>query len=214
MFIYKFGRWIECMNPLYSGVQYIMKLKQTSKKGFIARNTGEINMEGLPVKSRAHKTGRSEMSENTVRFGEFETYEFKVVMPSQDLAKFFALYRSSVKGRRDLAASLLQDEGTFEFDKSYNSRVNEIFAVYLKSLGVEINFKDECSTINEYDDSKLKEFHLGKETLICTEWDFYKESMRAEIEDEVLAELGVVDDATFQEEVEKRFKIKMETTIG
>lgn len=214
VYVYKFGRWIKAFAPVYAGTQYIMKLKQTSKKGFIARNTGEINMEGLPEKSHAHKNGTAEMSENTVRFGEFETYEFKVAMPSSELAEFYALYRTSVKGRRDLAASLLQDEGRFEFHHSYTSRVNEIFAVFLKSLGVEITFRDGCSTLNEYDDSEIKEFHIDRDTYLCTEWEFYKEEMRHNIRNEILKEVGIMDETELENEVELRLVDRMSKTIG
>lgn len=204
IYVYKYGRWIKSFQPVYAGQQYIMKLKQTSEKGFIARNTGEVNMEGLPEKSHAHKNGSAEVSGNTVRFGEFETYEFKVAMPSHDIAEFFALYRSSVKGRRDLASSLLEEPGKFQFDESYNSRVNEIFGVFLKSLGVRINFMDDDMTLDEYDDNEVSEHHIGRETFLCTDWEFWKAEQRHNIEKELLDENGIMDDAELQAEIERR----------
>ncbi len=204
IYVYKFGRWIKTFQPVYAGRQYIMKLKQTSEKGFIARNTGEVNMEGLPEKSHAHKNGTAEVSGNTVRFGEFETYEFKVAMPSHDIAKFFAMYRSSVKGRRDLAASLLTEPGKVKLDGSYNSRVNEIFGVYLKSLGVRINFMDGDMSIDECDDNNVAEHHLEREVYICSDWEFWKIKTRHEIETEILQQEIVIDEDELQSRVEER----------
>lgn len=204
IYVYKFGRWIKSFQPVYAGQQYIMKLKQTSEKGFIARNTGEVNMEGLPEKSHAHKNGTAEVSGNTVRFGEFETYEFKVAMPSHDIAEFFTMYRSSVKGRRDLAASLLEEPGKVKLDKSYSSRVNEIFDVFLKSLGIRINFMDDNMTIDEYDDNIVSEHHIDKETYICTDWEFWKIKTRHDIEKEILNARSIIDNDELQAEVERR----------
>ena len=204
IYVYKYGRWIKSFQPVYAGQQYIMKLKQTSEKGFIARNTGEVNIEGLPEKSHAHKNGSAEVSGNTVRFGEFETYEFKVAMPSHDIAEFFALYRSSVKGRRDLAASLLEEPGKFQFDESYDSRVNEIFGVFLKSLGVRINFIDDDLTLEEHDDCEISEYHIDKDVYLCTEWEFVKIVHRLEIEKEILDQCGFMDADELNAEVERR----------
>ena len=47
VYVNKFGRSIKMMNKLIIGEQYIIKMKQASKKGFSARSMGFINQKGL-----------------------------------------------------------------------------------------------------------------------------------------------------------------------
>lgn len=202
IYVYKFGRWVKSFNQVYCGEQYIMKLKQTSRKGYSGRATGAINMTSLPEKSHAHKNGTNERSESTVRFGEFETLNFQVAMLPHDIAEFFAVYRTSIKGRRDLAASLLAPEGKYKMDETYTSRVNEIFSVFLKSLGIELEFEDDSMRVDEYDDEQIQEFQLEDQTIMCTEWEFYKEKLRMKYEKQILQKFGMMDQKELAEKVE------------
>ena len=86
--------------------------------------------------------------------------------------------------------------------------------MFLKSLGVEITFRDDSSTLNEYDDSEIKEFRIGREEYLCTEWEFYQEKMRHEIRTEILKEVGIIDDTELENEVELRLIERMSKTIG
>ena len=202
IYVYRFGRWIKSFNQVYCGEQYIMKLKQTSRKGYSARATGAINMTSLPEKSHAHKNGTNEHSESTVRFGEFETLNFQVAMIPHEIAEFFAVYRTSIKGRRDLAASLLAPEGKYKMDGTYTSRVNEIFSVFLKSIGIELQFDDDSMHIDEYDDEQIKEFQIDDQTILCTEWEFHKEKLRVKYEKEILQKFGMMDEKELQNKVD------------
>lgn len=204
MYVYEFGRWIKMMSPLYSGQMYIMKLKQTAKKGFSARDDGCVGMTDLPDKSRSHKNSTAEVSGNPIRFGEYEYLNFMIASRTADLARFTAMFRSSKKGRRDLGRSILCDDDTIWIDKTYTSRVNEIFSVYLKSLGIELRFKDDNSTLEEYDDIHLKEYQVGDDVYICTEWDYYKLSKRHEIEQTILNDIGIIEEDELKEKVELR----------
>ena len=79
-----------------------MKLKQSDKKGFSARSTGAINTKELPTRSFKSKSHQDAHSETCIRFGEFETLTQTIGCDSNDLALFHALYRTSVKGRKDI----------------------------------------------------------------------------------------------------------------
>jgi hypothetical protein len=75
IYLKKWGREIKILNPMYIGEMYIIKLKQTSRKGFSVRGTGSINGKGLPERSYKNKSFTELRSSTPIRFGEFETLE-------------------------------------------------------------------------------------------------------------------------------------------
>lgn len=66
-FINKWGREIKMLNPAYVGEMYIIKLKQTSRKGFSVRGTGSINGKGLPERSYKNKSFTELRSSTPIR---------------------------------------------------------------------------------------------------------------------------------------------------
>ena len=75
IYINKFGRKIKTMRKQYIGDMYILKLKQSSRKGFSVRGIGAINSKGLPERSYKSKAHMELASSTAIRFGEFETFE-------------------------------------------------------------------------------------------------------------------------------------------
>ena len=49
VYVNKFGRKIKMMKDLIVGEMYVLKLNQTSKKGFSARSTGSLSKRGIPI---------------------------------------------------------------------------------------------------------------------------------------------------------------------
>ena len=70
IYINKYGREIKCLNQGYVGDLYVMKLKQSPKKGFSARGVGSINSKGLPERSYKNKNFTEPYSRTPIRFGE------------------------------------------------------------------------------------------------------------------------------------------------
>ena len=114
-------------------------------------------------------------------------------MIPEDIQLFHLLYRTSARGRRDLAEKLLGPNDEFKIDSSYTSRVSEIFGVILKSLGLEVKFVDEDDELKEYDDDELKEFEYEGQTFISTEFQFLLMKRKKEIEKEILHKYGIID---------------------
>lgn len=193
MYINKWGREIKMLNPSFTGEMYIIKLKQTSRKGFSARGTGSINGKGLPERSYKNKSFTERTSSTPIRFGEFETLNFSIGIIPEDIQLFHLMYRTSAKGRRDLAEQLLTSEDDFEISDTYTSRVAEIFSVILKSLGLRLEFVDEDEEIKEYNDSEIKLFSLDGKDYLCTEYQFMLVKRRKDIEKELLKKYGVID---------------------
>lgn len=114
-------------------------------------------------------------------------------MIPEDVQLFHLLYRSSTEGRRDLAKQLLTPDDTIKISDTYTSRVAEIFAVIMKSLGLRIDFVDEDETVSEYDNSSLQLFEYEGHEYLCTEYEFMLVRRKKEIEKEILNKYGVID---------------------
>lgn len=70
VYINKWGRKIKIMKPLIVGDLYMIKLKQSSKKGFSARSTGSLSRRGIPDKSYKNKTHQDLYSSTPIRIGD------------------------------------------------------------------------------------------------------------------------------------------------
>ena len=193
-YIHKWGRDIKLLNKAYIGEMYILKLKQSSRKGFIVRSTGSINGKGLPERSYKNKNFTELHSSTPIRFGEYETLNFSIGMSPEDIELFHLLYRTSAKARRYLAKKMLSDDDDeFEIDDTFTSRVSEIFGVILKSLGLKIEFIDDDDIIQEYDDKSLQVFELDHKEYLCTEYDFMLIKRKKDIEKELLSIYKLID---------------------
>lgn len=203
LYINKWGREIKMLNPGYIGEMYIIKLKQTSRKGFSARATGSVNAKGLPERSYKNKSFTELHSSTPIRFGEYETLNFSIGLLPEDIQLFHLLYRTSVKARRELAEHLLDPlkDDDFNISTSYTSRVAEIFDVILKSLGLRLEFINEDNEIKEYDDEIVREYEIDGVPYLATEYQFMLTQRRKDIEAEVLAKYGVIDSEDFEAEV-------------
>ena len=70
VYVNRWGRKIKIMKPLIVGDLYMMKLKQSSKKGFSARSTGALSKRGVPEKSFKTKQHQDLYSSTPIRIGE------------------------------------------------------------------------------------------------------------------------------------------------
>lgn len=208
IYINKWGRDIKLLNPAFIGEMYIIKLKQTSRKGFSVRGTGSINNKGLPERSYKNKLFTERTSSTPIRFGEFETLNFSIGIIPEDIQLFHLMYRTSVKGRRELAEQLLKDNDTFEISDSYTSRVAEIFAVILKSLGLKLEFIDEDEVLREYDDSKYTTHTLDDKQYLCTDYQFMLLQRKKDIEKELLAKYQIIEADKLEELVMKELETR------
>lgn len=197
IYINKWGRTIKTLNKCPVGEMYVMKLKQTSKKGFSVRGTGSVNSKGLPERSYKNKVFTERTSSTPIRFGEFESLNFTIAMIPEDIQLFNMLHRTCAKARRELGERILttsvDDDTEFKISAKYTNRVAEIFSVILKSLSLELSFIDEDDELVEIDDSSIKAHALGEATYFCTDWEFLLIERMKDIEKEILSKMTVVD---------------------
>ena len=144
VFVKKFGRFIKIMTPMIVGDMYVIKLKQSSKKGMSARSTGPILRKGVPAKTKKYQEHQDVYSKTPIRIGGDENNNISIGMGTDMVAKMHMLYRSSVIGRqvlgRELATNLLIDD--VKLDKKVTNRNVEILNAFLKTLGLRLRFVD------------------------------------------------------------------------
>lgn len=69
VYVNRFGRKIKILKPLIIGDIYMIKLKQSSKKGFSARSTGALSKRGVPDKSYKARDHLELYSQTPIRIG-------------------------------------------------------------------------------------------------------------------------------------------------
>ena len=208
LYIKKWGREYPVLTNYFLGESHFVKLKQSDRRGFSARSTGALDTKSLPTRSFKNKSHTERLSSTCVRFGEFETNNFSTAVPSEELALFHALYRTSIKGRRDIISLMFTDETdiSHKIDKSYTSRVAEIFNVILKSLGIKLDFVEESDDILVLNDDVIREYTIGEDTFLCTEYQYEVLKKIGEIREEILDEKAVITEEGLMDEIEKRLR--------
>lgn len=73
VYIKKWGRVIKTLSTNWIGDIYILKLKQSDRRGFSVRSTGAIDIKGLPTRSYKSRSHLEQTSGTAIRFGEYET---------------------------------------------------------------------------------------------------------------------------------------------
>lgn len=142
--------------------------------------------------------------------GEYETFNFSIGIIPEDIALFHALYRTSIKARKDLIELMFSD-GNDEtainlLDHTYTSRVAEIFNVILKNLGIELEFIDEDDKVQILNDDIITEHQLDGKTYFCTDYQFFVIERMNQIREEILEEYPVILENKLEQMVEKEMK--------
>ena len=86
------------------------------------------------------------------------------------------------------------------------SRVAEIFDVYLKSLGLEIDVVDEQNELVPLNDEYLTDYTPDDKTYLCTEFQKFLYERLKSVEEEVQREHPVEDIYTIAQMVDDRMK--------
>jgi hypothetical protein len=162
------------LKDLVVGDMYIIKLKQTSKKGFSVRATGSLSKKGIPEKSNKAKTHQELYSRTPIRIGDQENINSVIGVPPEIIAQLHLFYRSSVIGRRYLGEKLatsIKPIKDFKYSPEFKNRNVEILQAYLKAMGLKIIFTDNYYYIDIYTD-ELREYDYGDKMFICTQSEF------------------------------------------
>lgn len=141
------------------GYQYMIVLKQNSRKSFSARSTYRVNRSNIPTKDIAKKTNKSAYAKTAVRLSEI--YALFPSISGKDLAEFNIFMRSSALGRRSLRR-IINAEGNpmnihkLKVHESYTNANADIINARLKSIGLGLRFvKDTDKEIPDVYDKTI-----------------------------------------------------------
>lgn len=206
VYINRHGRKILTMTKHWIGDMYIMKLKQTDTKGFSARSSGATDIKGIPTRSFNSKRHMDAHSDSAIRFGEFETLNFSIAVPTTDIALFEALYRTSPEARKDLIKGMMSVNDTVRIKdkRSYISRVGEHFNVIFKALGSKIEFIDDDDIINGYDDTIRYMHEVDGKQILCTDYELFIMQREESIRKDILSENMMMTASQLEDEVQNR----------
>lgn len=74
VYIKKYGREIKTLTKTLIGEMYILKLKQSDRRGFSVRSTGAVDGRGLPTRSFKSKAHLEQKSSSCIRFKSLNHY--------------------------------------------------------------------------------------------------------------------------------------------
>lgn len=184
VYIKKFGRYIRMLNKMYVGSMYIMKLKQSAKKGLSVRSTGHISHRGIPEKTK--RSHRELYSKTPIRIGGDENNNMNIGVDSNVINALHMYYRSSVHGRQLLAQLLGTKIENVDIDDLaepiVSNRNVEILNAYNKILGVKMVFEDPNKTMMLVDTKNNKLHQLDDGTFIMgSDEDAVKANIRIKV---------------------------------
>lgn len=207
VYINRHGRKILTMTKHWIGSMYIMKLKQTDTKGFSARSSGATDIKGIPTRSYKSKRHMDAHSDSAIRFGEFETLNFSIAVPTTDIALFEALYRTSPEARKSLIKGMMnvnKDTIKVKDKHSYISRVAEHFNVIFKSLGAKIEYINDDDVIKGYDDTVSYMHEVNGKNILCTDYELFIMQREESIRRDILSENMMMTESQLEKEVKNR----------
>ena len=104
-------RWIELDDEYPVGYQYTWVLKQEPSKALSTVATGRTTLYDLPVKTRRYNKNRIPYSDNPIKYGEYDTYNFLSGMGVKAFAKVSTYYRGSQYEDNSVLMSQLNNIG-------------------------------------------------------------------------------------------------------
>lgn len=170
-------------NNIIIGEQYMIKLKQSSKKGFSARSAGALSKRGVPEKSFKNKAHQDAYSSTPIRIGDQENINSVIGVSPEDIAELHLIYRSSPIARRELGYKLLEKNKPlkdFGSGTMFTNRNVEILQAYLKAMGYKLDYFGQDYVIN-INSGMLKSKNIGDDLVIGTDHDISKYKKRNKV---------------------------------
>lgn len=104
-------RWVTLDGEYNVGYQYTWVLKQEPSKAMSSTATGRTTLYDLPVKTRQYNKHLRPYSDNPVKFGEYDTYNFAAGVSIKALAKITTYFRGSQYEENSVLMSQLNNVG-------------------------------------------------------------------------------------------------------
>jgi len=104
-------RWVKLDDKYPVGFQYTWVLKQEPSKSLAAVSTGRTTLYDQPVKTHQFNKNLRHYSDNPVKFGEYDTYNFLAGVGVRDFSKITTYFRGSQYEENSILMSQLNDMG-------------------------------------------------------------------------------------------------------
>lgn len=104
-------RWVVLDGAYPVGYQYTWVLKQEPSKALSTISTGRTTLYDLPVKTRRYNKNLIPYSDNPIKYGEYDTYNFLAGMGVKAFAKFSTYFRGSQYEENSMLMSQLNNIG-------------------------------------------------------------------------------------------------------
>lgn len=104
-------RWVELDGEYPVGYQYTWVLKQEPSKALSTISTGRTTLYDLPVKTRRYNKNLIPYSDNPIKYGEYDTYNFLAGMGIKAFAKISTYFRGSQYEDNSILMSQLNNLG-------------------------------------------------------------------------------------------------------
>lgn len=130
-------RWVESEEKHAIGYQYTWVLKQEPSKAMSTVSTGRTTLYDLPVKTRQYNKNLRHYSDNPIKFGEYDTYNFLAGVGVKAFSKITTYFRGSQYEENSMLMSQLNNIG---IDTSKYNKFPQIDNLknILKLLGTEL----------------------------------------------------------------------------
>lgn len=164
-------RWVPMVNKQLIGSMYIMKQKQSSKKGLIVRSTGSVSRLGVPCKSDNAKKHLLPFPQQPIRQGEQEFVNQLISLPAKTIAKKAVFVRTSPIGRKEFGKNLfLYPLGIDDIDITGNMTncMVDVLNCYMLIMGRELVFEYDVLNLDEKNPDAIKEHLFQNRIYYCT----------------------------------------------
>lgn len=105
------NRRIKLDQPYPVGYQYTWILKQEPSKSMSTRSTGRTTLYDLPVKTRSYNDNRRIYSDNPIKFGEYDSYNFLAGVPIKKFSRISTYFRGAQYEENSVLMSHLNNVG-------------------------------------------------------------------------------------------------------
>lgn len=151
-------RWVELDGEYPVGYQYTWVLKQEPSKAMSTVATGRTTLYDQPVKTRRYNKNLIPYSDNPIKYGEYDTYNFLAGMGVKAFAKISTYYRGSQYEDNSMLMSQLNGIGidTTKYNQFPQlDNLKNILKLLGTKLKTDVYWYDTTGNIDELHDVKI-----------------------------------------------------------
>lgn len=151
-------RWVTLDGVYNVGYQYTWVLKQEPSKYLTAVSTGRTTLYDLAVKTKQYKDHLKHYSDNAIKFGEYDTYNFLAAVEVRTFAKVATYFRGSQYEENSVLMSQLNDK---PLDLTKYNKFPQLDNLHntFKFIGIGMKSTGGYNTIGPIDD--IQEIQIG-----------------------------------------------------